>query len=60
MSYLNSRKKPTSEHIYADVVIWQCSECNCWSRQEFVHVAEPNFPVYKGLMNREAKYIRIE
>ncbi|UNO48273.1 cold-inducible protein YdjO-related protein [Alicyclobacillus acidoterrestris] len=60
MGYFNNRRKPASEYVYADTVIWQCSKCNCWSRQEFIHVAEPNCPMCKGMMNLETKNIRIE
>ncbi|MCY0875616.1 MAG: cold-inducible protein YdjO-related protein [Firmicutes bacterium] len=59
MSYFNNRK-PTSEHVYAETVIWQCSSCNCWSREEFVLANEPNCPVCNSKMNRETKNIRVE
>ncbi|WAH37517.1 cold-inducible protein YdjO-related protein [Alicyclobacillus dauci] len=60
MSYFNNRRKPSSEHVYADTVIWQCSNCKCWSRIEFVHVDEPSCPMCKGTMHQEAKFIRVE
>ncbi len=55
MSYFTNRKKPATKHIYANVVIWQCSDCNCWSRQEFIHVTEPNCPICKGLMKAKLR-----
>jgi Cold-inducible protein YdjO len=58
MSYFN--RKPSSEHVYADIVIWQCSECNCWSKKEFIYVDEPICPMCKGRMNQEEKNIRVE
>lgn len=60
MSYVDNRKKPVSEHVYADTVVWQCSECNCWSREEFVHDDEPTCPMCHSKMNREVKNIRVE
>lgn len=60
MSTYNSWRKPVSEHVYANTVIWQCSECNCWSREEFVYVDKPVCPICKSTMTRETKNIRVE
>ena len=59
MAY-NYSKKPISEHVYADTVVWQCPECNCWSRKEFVLTEEPNCPMCNAKMNQVEKNIRIE
>ncbi len=59
MAYNNSRK-PVSEHVYADKVVWQCSACNCWERVEFVLVDEPDCPICKSKMVQEIKNIRVE
>jgi predicted RNA-binding Zn-ribbon protein involved in translation (DUF1610 family) len=50
--------KPEPE--YADAVVWQCTECNCWSRQEFVHSSEPKCPMCGAKMISETKNIRIK
>ena len=55
----NSRKHP-SQHVYANTVIWQCSDCDCWSRIEFVHVDEPECPLCHGRMTQVEKSIRVE
>ncbi|MCF8564301.1 cold-shock protein [Alicyclobacillus tolerans] len=59
MAY-NHAKKPVSEHVYADTTVWQCSECNCWSRVEFVLEEEPTCPLCNSKMSKEVKNIRIE
>jgi len=60
VAYNNSRK-PVSEHVYAETMIWQCSACNCWSRKEFMLEEEtPHCPVCSSLMFEEKKNIRIE
>ncbi|MDB5083400.1 MAG: ydjO 1 [Bacilli bacterium] len=58
MAYHNS-KGPASEHVYQDTVIWQCTSCNCWSRKEYVSVAEPLCPLCKSKMVEETKNIRL-
>lgn len=55
----NSKKQP-SEHVYADTVVWQCTQCGCWSRNEFIYVEEPICSVCKGRMEQVTKNIRIE
>jgi ABC-type ATPase with predicted acetyltransferase domain len=50
--------KPEPE--YADVVVWQCTKCNCWSRQEFVSSSEPTCPMCGATMISEIKNIRIK
>lgn len=50
--------KPEPE--YADVVVWQRTECNCWSRKEFVSESEPKCPMCGATMVRETKNIRIK
>ncbi|MCF8564186.1 cold-shock protein [Alicyclobacillus tolerans] len=60
MGNFGSRRKPISEHVYADSVVWKCSNCDCWSRDEFVYVAQPVCPLCEGKMNRVTKNIRIE
>ncbi|QQE78231.1 cold-inducible protein YdjO-related protein [Alicyclobacillus sp. SO9] len=60
VSYFNNRRKPSSEYVYADTVIWQCSRCNCWSRKEFIYVDDPSCPMCKSKMNQEAKLIRVD
>jgi rubrerythrin len=52
----NSKPEPE----YADVVVWQCTECNCWSRQEFVTESEPQCPICGAKMVSELKNIRIK
>jgi len=59
MAYNNS-KKPVSEHVYADTVVWQCPECNSWSRIEFILVEEPTCPLCSSKMVQATKNIRIE
>lgn len=59
MAY-NYNKKPVSEHVYGDTVVWQCSACNCWSKLEFILVGEPNCPICNSKMVQEIKNIRIE
>ncbi|WP_081654260.1 cold-inducible protein YdjO-related protein [Alicyclobacillus acidoterrestris] len=56
----NNRRKPASEYVYDDIVIWQCSDCDCWSRNEFVHGDEPLCPMCKGKMSQQVKNIRVE
>ncbi|WP_249226889.1 cold-inducible protein YdjO-related protein [Alicyclobacillus mengziensis] len=41
-------------------MIWQCTACNCWSREEFIYVDEPTCPVCQSKMVHEQKHIRIE
>ncbi|UOF89997.1 cold-shock protein [Fodinisporobacter ferrooxydans] len=53
-------KRPVSEYVYQDTVIWQCTSCNCWSRKEFVLVDEPKCPMCSSKMVEETKNIRIE
>ncbi len=53
-------KKPASQYVYADVTVWQCSACNCWSRLEFVQSDEPNCPVCNSQMIQQVKNIRVE
>lgn len=53
-------KKPAVEHVYADTEVWQCSACNCWSRQEFVQADDPVCPLCSSPMSLETKNIRIE
>ncbi|WP_083486164.1 cold-inducible protein YdjO-related protein [Alicyclobacillus ferrooxydans] len=60
MGNFGNRRKPVSEHVYADSIVWQCSTCVCWSRDEFIYVANPVCPMCKGSMNRVTKNIRIE
>lgn len=50
--------KPEPE--FADVVVWQCTSCNSWSRQEFVAEAEPTCPICGAPMIHETKNIRIK
>ncbi|WAH42995.1 cold-shock protein [Alicyclobacillus fastidiosus] len=57
--YFNNRR-PATEPVYADTVIWQCSECNCWSRKEFVSDDNPKCPMCNSKMHEETKKIRIE
>ncbi len=59
MSYKGG-KKPVIEHIYADTEVWQCSVCNCWSRQEFIEGDDPSCPLCNSPMNLEIKNIRVE
>ncbi|WDL98373.1 cold-inducible protein YdjO-related protein [Alicyclobacillus sp. ALC3] len=60
MGNFGSWKKPVSEHVYAESVVWQCSKCVCWSREEFVHVQQPVCPMCDSEMNRVTKNIRVE
>jgi uncharacterized paraquat-inducible protein A len=60
MSYFSKGKKSLADYVYANVMIWQCSACSCWSREEFIYVTEPTCPVCKAKMHRESKNIRIE
>ncbi len=60
MAYANNGRKPASEHVYADTEIWQCSNCNCWSRVEFVYVEDPVCPICNSKMVLETKNIRVE
>ncbi|KPV41787.1 cold-inducible protein YdjO-related protein [Alicyclobacillus ferrooxydans] len=60
MSPFGSRRKPAVEPVYANTMIWQCTECNCWSRDEFIHEEKPHCPMCHAEMNRETKNIRIE
>lgn len=59
LAYFNNRK-PVSEHVYEDQVIWKCSECDCWSRKEFVLTENPTCPICQAEMHEETKNIRIE
>jgi rubrerythrin len=59
MAYFNNRR-PVTEHVYADTIIWQCSACNCWSRMEFVSVAEPTCPICNEKMYKATKNIVVQ
>ncbi|QSO54582.1 hypothetical protein JZ785_13045 [Alicyclobacillus curvatus] len=60
MGNFGNRRKPLAEQVFADKMIWQCTTCNCWSREEFVYVDEPTCPMCHGKMVHEQKHIRIE
>ncbi len=55
-----SKSNKHEEWEYADVVVWQCTKCNCWSRQEFVSASEPTCPICGATMISETKNIRIK
>ena len=57
MSFYN--KKPPSEHVYEDTIVWKCSACTCWSRLEFVSDEEPKCPMCGSQMHKELKNIRV-
>ncbi|MCY0888304.1 MAG: cold-shock protein [Alicyclobacillaceae bacterium] len=59
MAYNNSRK-PVSQHVYEDTMVWQCSECQCWSRMEFILVGEPECPLCHAKMVQELKNVRVD
>ncbi|QQE78275.1 cold-inducible protein YdjO-related protein [Alicyclobacillus sp. SO9] len=59
MAY-NYNKKPVSEHVYEDRTVWQCSDCNTWSRPEFVLDEEPTCPICHGKMEQVVRNIRVE
>ena len=60
MSYFSRGRKSLADYVYANIIIWQCSECQCWSRQEFIYVSSPTCPLCKASMHQETKKIRIE
>ena len=60
MSYFNNRKAPAAEQVYADMLVWQCPECACWSRPEFVTEDEPTCPVCNNRMYQTTKNIRVQ
>lgn len=60
MGNFGSMKKPIAEHVYGDLIVWQCSSCNCWSRDEFIYVEEPTCPICHEKMERSTKYVRVE
>lgn len=60
MSYFNNRKAPASEQVYAETMVWQCSECSCWSRPEFITEEEPNCPICHNRMVQTTKNIRVQ
>lgn len=60
MSNMGNRRRPQSEDVYADTVVWQCSECDCWSRDEFIYVEQPVCPMCGGEMSQVTKNIRVE
>jgi hypothetical protein len=60
MAYNNNGRKPVSEHVYADMTVWQCTACECWSRPEFVLEDEPTCPMCSAKMIQATKNIRIE
>jgi|GEM_PF-2310682 len=53
-------RKPVSEHVYADVAVWQCPACDCWSRDEFIYVEKPACPMCNSKMEHVTKHIRVE
>ncbi|WP_116190062.1 cold-inducible protein YdjO-related protein [Paenibacillus taihuensis] len=53
-------KKPVSEHVYADTSVWQCPQCVCWSRVEFITAEKPQCPSCHTSMSLKMKNIRIE
>ncbi|MDQ0191503.1 hypothetical protein JI721_09445 [Alicyclobacillus cycloheptanicus] len=59
MGYFGHKRK-LDEQVFANSVVWQCSKCDCWSRQEFIYVEHPVCPICKGEMNQVTKNIRIE
>lgn len=60
MGNFGNKRKPVAEHVYADAVVWQCTQCDCWSRDEFIYVEQPACPMCEASMGRVTKNIRIE
>lgn len=58
MAFNNGRTKV--DPVYADIVVWQCSNCSCWSRKEYTFSEnKPLCPVCNGEMHEETKNIEV-